>query len=184
LLCFLGVAGPASVQPGDERYGLWIVAPGVLLIVLAYTSWSRGSRAVRHGIALLAAVQISLLLAGYWQYYQRRFDVPAAEQRLAHWTYRADNYAAWLELRQEFERSLNTQNDHARKVIFIEANDPQRWWFEWKWRYLSYGSEYEWRIISNADEALTISDASEQRWILRSQQESEKENLSIRYLAN
>lgn len=183
LLCFLGVAGPSAIQPGYERYGLWLVAPGTLLIVSASSFWSRRSRAAQRGIALLAALQISLLLAGYCQYYQRRFAVPAAEQRLAHWTYWADNDASWPEMRWKLEQDLMPGVEPQRKTIGVLFNDPQRWWFEWQWRYLSHGSEYEWQILSSATDAMTSKAAGEHRWILRSQQDPEKEKLSIQYLA-
>jgi hypothetical protein len=183
LLCFLGAAGPAAIQPGYERYGLWMIAPSALLIVLAYSRFARRSRGALGGIMSLAMVQLALLLAGYWQYYQQRFDVPAAEQRLAHWTYRADNFAEWSEMRSEFEHSIAAAGENNRKLIFILANDPKRWWFEWKWRYLSHRSAYEWQVLSNAQDALIARSAGEDRWILRSLSESAKEKLSIQYLA-
>lgn len=184
LLCFLGVAGPGAIQPGYERYGLWIVAPGALLIVIACCEFARRSSTAVRWMTFLAAVQISLLLAGYWNYYQRRFDVPTAEERLAHWTYRADNFANWSEMRAEFEHSLATSDKSTRKLVFILENDPRRWWFDWKWRYLSHASGYEWQVTRSVEDALTMKNPGIQRWILQSQSEFQKEKLSIQYLAD
>lgn len=182
-LCFLGVAGPSAISPGYERYGLWMIAPGILLIVMAYAALASQSAAVKRGIALLAAMQIALMIAGYWHYFQQRFQVPATEQRLAHWTYRTDNFADWSEIHAELERTSKSAPQGPRKILCIEENDPQRWWFEWKWRYLSHGSEYQWQVISSENQVLTAEKAGEQRWLISSLQESAKKSIAIRYLS-
>ncbi len=182
LLCFLGVAGPAAIQPGYERYGLWLIAPVTLLIVLAYSTIARPARVA---VTILAMVQVMLLLAGYWQYYQRRFEVPAAEQRLAHWTYRADNYGNWADMDRELLQSFDRTTRGWPRYILIDPADPQRWWFEWKWRYLAHdsrvGHSYQWIVLPFA-EARTLSEKENHVWQMRSNPDSAKEKLSIRNL--
>lgn len=185
LLCFLGVAGPAALQPGYERYGLWLVAPVTLLIVLAYSIFASRSRTARIAVTILAMTQVMLLLAGYWQYYQRRFDGPAAEQRLAHWTYRADSCANWAEIEQVMFQSLDQTTRERPRFILIDPTDPQRWWFEWKWRYLSHNSrvgfEYQWLVLP-FNEADVFSGKENHVWLMHSNPEAAKEKLSIRNL--
>ncbi len=184
LCCFLGVAGPAAVMPGYERYGLWLIAPGVLLVVLAYQSLAKRSRGALVVVSILAILQVVLLLAGYWQYFLRRFEVPAAEQRLAHWTYRTHDFSTWAEMRAKLEQSVTSPSNSSNKVILVWQNDPQRWWFEWKWRYLSHGSEFEWQVGNHFQDAKTQKKLDTRVWILSSQQDFEKENLAIQYLSD
>jgi len=184
LCCFLGVAGPAAVMPGYERYGLWLIAPGVLLVVLAYESFAKHSRGALLVGSILAILQVVLLLAGYWQYFLRRFEVPAAEQRLAHWTYRTHDFNTWAEMRAKFEQSETSPPNNSRQVILVWQNDPQRWWFEWKWRYLLYGSECEWHVRNRLQDAKAQKTPGSRVWILSSQQDSEKENLTIQNLSD
>jgi hypothetical protein len=185
VLCFLGVSGPAAIQPGYERYALWLIAPIALLIVLAYSMLALRLRKTRIAVTFVAIAQVILLLASYWQYYQRRCDVPAAEQKLAHWTYRADNFSTWDDIDRSLLQSIDKTTLGWPRYILIDSADPQRWWFEWKWRYLSHdsrlGYQYYW-LVMPLDDVQTLSEQDNHVWKMHSNPESEKEKLSIQNL--
>jgi hypothetical protein len=183
LLCFLGIAGPAAILPGYERYGLWLIAPGVLLIVLASTAAARCSLVASRVVTILTLVQHVLLLAGYWHYYQRRFDDPLSTQELAHWTYKTDSVATPSDVIKILEKSHPGQGSQSRQLIFILENDPQRWWFEWKWRYLTHDLELEWHVVRTVNDLESLIQHGSQGWLLTAQTANAKEKISIRYVS-
>lgn len=67
LVAFHIVAGPEGLQPGRERYGMFLLSPLVILCAIGLAAWAeRTSRAAFALTALLCSALLAVLMGGYF----------------------------------------------------------------------------------------------------------------------
>ncbi|MDX1963194.1 MAG: hypothetical protein SFX18_08570 [Pirellulales bacterium] len=115
----LFVAGPESLTPGYERYGLWGVAPIAVLFALILS---------RTGAYGWAWTQAGVLLVSFSIFFVGSFWLTGG---LAHPTYRVTEQLRKERMAKEFQQGQRTE--------FALRIGEERWWVEWPVRYLTRG---------------------------------------------
>ncbi len=130
LIGFALVAGPAAIAPHFERYGICLVAPGVLVLARGLTWWIEPGRphaqAATWCLALAAWLFPLTFYAGYFEFIehsgglsQRAFGTAAEEPKLT-----------------AFREILGQRGPG--EALEIVASE---WWLYWPLEYLALGEE-------------------------------------------
>ena len=131
---FYVVAGPQSIQPHVERYGMWMIAPSVLLLAMGVRWWlQRGdmSTRLRPAVALLVPW---VMLAGFSWYYLRPLRLGLGETHLAFRT-------AAMEPKLAALRAIKSRSSEQTTQIVAHG-----WWVYWPMAYLA-GSESRLKVV-------------------------------------
>jgi 4-amino-4-deoxy-L-arabinose transferase-like glycosyltransferase len=126
LLGFFLVAGPTALAPHFERYGMCLIAPGVLVLARGLAWWLEqpGSQARRAAIYLAVAAWLwpASFMVNYFQCFVQTGG-------LSHRTFRT----AQVEPKQAALEFILAQRDGDRPLEIV----CQEWWNYWALRYLS-----------------------------------------------
>ena len=122
LVAFHVVAGPASLQPGHERYGMFLISPLVILCAIGLAALAE--RAPRASVALttlLVSALIAILFGGYFAPLIRRGGDTHQAFRTGQVEPKAAAYA--------FIKQASGAD-----IVHVIAED---WWMYWPLKYLS-----------------------------------------------
>jgi hypothetical protein len=123
---FFAVAGPRAIQPHWERYGVWLVAPTVLLASRGAFWWVDRIGTWHKAAAWLAVAAGWLLLAGFFADYFVYFAHIGGRSHVAFRTAQLEPKSAALRFILEQQR--------AGSHVAIVADD---WWMYWPLAYLA-----------------------------------------------
>jgi 4-amino-4-deoxy-L-arabinose transferase-like glycosyltransferase len=126
LAAFYMVAGPNAIAPHWDRYGMWMIAPTVIIVarILALTI-QRGGGVARCGRAAVITTSAALLI-GFYVNYMAAFSVGGGPR--AHRAFRTAAVEPKLAALQLIEAS----GGESARVVTSE------WWTYWPLRYLAY----------------------------------------------
>lgn len=121
LLLYFAFAGPESIRPHVERWGLCLLAPGMLVIARGVVSWMERARV----ITLVAASAVAFALVGsFYLSYFREFQTTGGRSHRTFITASTEPKQAAL------EAILAARTG---KVLIV----AQDWWQYWPIRYLA-----------------------------------------------
>ncbi|MEZ6071537.1 MAG: glycosyltransferase family 39 protein [Pirellulales bacterium] len=125
LLTFYVVAGPNAIAPHTDRYGMWMIAPIVIIAGrLTALVMQQGERYSAWGRGLVLATAAAMLL-GFYTNYLSEFDEDGA--RGAHRAFRT----ARVEPKQAALDWIAASSDTPTQVVTTE------WWTYWPLRYFA-----------------------------------------------
>ncbi len=127
LFGFFLVAGPTALAPHFERYGMCLIAPGVLVLARGIAWWLEQPRLPAARVALYLAVAAWLWPASFMVNYFQCFVQTGG---LSHRTFRT----AEVDPKQAALDFILSQRDGEQSVQIV----CQEWWNYWPLRYLSY----------------------------------------------
>ncbi len=135
---FFLIAGPESLRPNFERYGMCLIAPSVLLATCGLQWWLLRKSPAAAIVFLLCGW---LTLAGFWIDYVLEIRAAAANSGQMHRTFLTGEIDP---KQQAFERIL-ALGDNGNRPIRVVAGD---WWCYWPLRYLADSSRTPVEVIS------------------------------------
>jgi hypothetical protein len=129
LFCFYCVSGAAGLHPGVERYGIFVIAPGIVLLGLALvalcSSEAVSRRPLEYGVLVLSLFyQLS-----FYRCYLKLFELSGGNSAL---TYRT----AAEEPKLTAYRAISSKLDS-------ECVRITEWWNYWPIKYLSFPRHFE-----------------------------------------
>lgn len=120
-------AGANALTPHQERYGLCLVAPGVLLLAAGLAGLAEQTAARRRGVLLAAVLFGAGQLFGFYGSYFQEFDFSGGRSHVAFRT-------AGVEPKRQALQWVLAHS--ARGETWIVADD---WWTYWPLRYFAAG---------------------------------------------
>lgn len=126
LAAFYMVAGPNAIAPHWDRYGMWMIAPTVIIVArILALSIERGGGVALCGRTAVIATSTALLI-GFYVNYMAAFSVGGAPR-----THRAFRTAA-VEPKSAALQLITAASGGQARVVTSE------WWTYWPLRYLAY----------------------------------------------
>jgi hypothetical protein len=125
---FYAFAGPESIRPHAERWGLCLMVPGTLVLARGVAVWIETLPRMRWLTIAAATLVATSVLASFYVNYFREFATTGGR---SHPTYMT---AAIEPKRQAFEQILARRSSRDRVMIVA-----QQWWHFWPIAYLAQG---------------------------------------------
>jgi hypothetical protein len=125
-LLFFAFAGPKSLRPHAERWGLCLIVPGLLILARGIAAWIETSPRHRRVTIAVSSVVAVLVLAGFYVNFVRAFLVTGGRGHLTYVTAPVEPKQAAL------ERILALRHDSEPAAIVA-----QTWWIFWPTNYLA-----------------------------------------------
>jgi hypothetical protein len=138
LAAFLVLAGPLAVQPGQERYAMCLIAPGVVLVGRGLALFSRRWPRAWPAAAMLATLLAGIAMADFHEHY---FCFIQRTGGQAHDTFRTaavEPKQAALEFILAHRAAPAEAEPDDEGVAWIAASE---WWNYWPLRYLAAGRD-------------------------------------------
>jgi hypothetical protein len=126
VLMFFILIGAAGFSPESSRYGLWLVAPGTLLLARTIKDISLRSVTAQCFIRMSTAALCILLLWGFWKQYFIVFESSGGNADPTFQTAATEPKFAALQL-------IRREQDTHRPFVIASTD----WWAYWPLRYLS-----------------------------------------------
>jgi hypothetical protein len=129
-LLFFAFAGPDSIRPGVERWGLCLIGPATLVVARGLTAWIQTGPRTRWATIAFAAVVGGCLLGSFYVNYVREFETTGGR---AHRTF----ITAATEPKQQAIEWILARRARGEPVTIV----AQDWWQFWPLAYLAKGLE-------------------------------------------
>jgi hypothetical protein len=125
-VAFFAVAGPTSLRPHAERWGLCLIVPGTLVLARGVTAWIETMPHLRRPTLAAATIVATSLLASFYVNYFREFATTGGR---SHPTY----ITAATEPKQQALEQILARSDRRERVMIV----AQEWWDYWPIAYLA-----------------------------------------------
>lgn len=126
LTSFFAIAGVTALLPGSERYGLFLVAPSVLIFTRSVVLFIERRPVAAPGLKIFLAIVAWTSLGSFYFCYFRFFETTGGESELTFRTARTEPRAAAVSYIQKVHRPGT--------IDYVITSD---WWNEWPMRYLA-----------------------------------------------
>jgi hypothetical protein len=126
LLLFYAFAGPKSLRPSAERWGLCLIVPGLLVVSRGTSAWIELRPRLRIMAIAAAGLIAAALLASFYVNYFREFATTGGR---AHLTY----ITAPVEPKQQALARILAAGGGDRPVVIV----AREWWLFWPIAYLA-----------------------------------------------
>ena len=126
LVLFYAFAGPKSLRPSAERWGLWMIVPGTLLVARGTAAWLELRPRLRPAAVAAAGAAAAALLASFYLNFFREFATTGGRSHLTYIT-------APIEPKQQALQRILSASPGDRPFVIV----AREWWLYWPIAYLA-----------------------------------------------